>query len=37
MPALFVYNLFRNRLNLYAVLLEEEVADVVNYAVIGRR
>ena len=37
MPALFVHNLFRNRLNLYAVLLEEEVADVVNYAVIGRR
>lgn len=30
MPALFVYNIIKNRLNLYAVLLEEEVADLVN-------
>lgn len=30
MPALFVYNIIKNRLNLYAVLLEEEVSDLVN-------
>ena len=30
MPCLFVFGLIKNRLNLYAVLLEEEVADFVN-------
>jgi len=30
MPCLFVYGLVKNRLNLYAVLLEEEIADLVN-------
>jgi biopolymer transport protein ExbB len=30
MPALFVYNLIKNRLNLYAVILEEEVSDLVH-------
>lgn len=30
MPALFIYNLIKNRLNLYAVVLEEEIADLVN-------
>ena len=30
MPALFIYNVIRNRLELYAVLLEEEVSDLVN-------
>lgn len=30
MPCLFVFGLIKNRLNLYAVLLEEEVADLVN-------
>ena len=30
MPCLFMYNFIKNRLNLYAVLLEEEVADLVN-------
>ncbi|MGN0854996.1 MAG: MotA/TolQ/ExbB proton channel family protein [Kiritimatiellia bacterium] len=30
MPCLFVFGLIKNKLNLYAVLLEEEVADLVN-------
>ena len=30
MPCLFVFCIIKNRLNLYAVLLEEEVADLVN-------
>lgn len=30
MPALFAFNVIKNRLNLYAVLLEEEVSDLVN-------
>ncbi len=30
MPALFVYQLIKNKLNLYAVILEEEVNDLVN-------
>lgn len=30
MPALFVYNLIKTRLNLYAVILEEEVSDLVH-------
>ena len=30
MPALFVYNIVKNRLSLYSVLLEEEVSDLVN-------
>lgn len=30
MPCLFLFGLVKNRLNLYAVLLEEEVADLVN-------
>ncbi len=30
MPCLFVFGIIKNRLNLYAVLLEEEVADLVN-------
>jgi len=30
MPALFCYNIIKNRLALYAVILEEEVSDLVN-------
>jgi uncharacterized membrane protein YqjE len=30
MPCLFVFGLIKGRLNLYAVLLEEESADLVN-------
>ena len=30
MPTLFVYHIMKSRLNLYAVLLEEEVSDLVN-------
>ena len=30
MPCLFLYGVIKNRLNLYAVLLEEEIADLVN-------
>ena len=30
MPCLFVFGLVKNKLNLYAVLLEEEIADLVN-------
>ncbi len=30
MPCLFLYGIIKNRLNLYAVLLEEEIADLVN-------
>ncbi|MBR2714076.1 MAG: MotA/TolQ/ExbB proton channel family protein [Kiritimatiellae bacterium] len=30
MPCLFVFGIIKNRLNLYAVLLEEEAADLVN-------
>ncbi len=30
MPCIFVFGIIKNRLNLYAVLLEEEVADLVN-------
>jgi Biopolymer transport proteins len=30
MPALFCHNIIKNRLNLYAVILEEEVSDLVN-------
>lgn len=30
MPCLFVFGIIKNKLNLYAVLLEEEVADLVN-------
>lgn len=30
MPCLFVFGIIKNRLNLYAVLLEEEIADLVN-------
>ncbi|MCL1910342.1 MAG: MotA/TolQ/ExbB proton channel family protein [Kiritimatiellaeota bacterium] len=30
MPALFCHNIFKNRLNLYSVILEEEVSDLVN-------
>lgn len=30
MPCLFIYGLIKNRLALYAVLMEEEVADLVN-------
>ena len=37
MPCLFVYNLLKNRLNLYAVLLEEEVADLVNQIFVEKR
>ncbi len=36
MPCLFVYGLVKNRLNLYAVLLEEEVADLVNQLFIRK-
>ena len=38
MPALFCHNIFKNRLNLYAVILEEEVSDLVNnlFVKIGR-
>lgn len=37
MPCLFLYNFIKNRLNLYAVLLEEEVADLVNQIFVIRR
>ena len=37
MPCLFMYNLIKNRLSLYAVLLEEEVADLVNQIFVIRR
>lgn len=30
MPCLFLFGIIKNRLNLYAVLMEEEVADLVN-------
>ena len=30
MPALFCYNIIKNRLNLYSVILEEEVSDLVH-------
>ena len=36
MPCLFVFGLIKNRLNLYAVLLEEEVADLVNQLFVKR-
>ena len=38
MPALFCHNIIKNRLNLYAVILEEEVSDLVNnlFVKIGR-
>ena len=36
MPCLFVYNFLRNRLNLFAVELEEEIADLVNRIFIKR-
>lgn len=36
MPCLFIHNLIKNRLNLYAVLLEEEVADLVNQLFVKR-
>lgn len=37
MPALFVYNLVKSRLNLYAILMEEEVADLVNQLFVIKR
>ena len=37
MPALFVYQLLKNRLALYAVELEEQVADLVNRIFVERR
>ena len=36
MPCLFVFGLIKNRLNLYSVLLEEEVADLVNQLYIRK-
>ena len=36
MPCLFVFGIIRNRLSLYAVLLEEEVADLVNQIFIRK-
>ncbi len=36
MPSLFIYNLVKNRLNLYAVLLEEEISDLVNQLFIRK-
>lgn len=36
MPCLFVFGLVKNRLNLYAVLLEEEIADLVNQIFVRR-
>lgn len=30
MPCLFLFGIIKNRLNLYAVLLEEEIADLIN-------
>ena len=36
MPCLFVFGLLKSRLNLYAVLLEEEVADLVNRIFVKR-
>lgn len=37
MPALFLHGLLKDRLNLYAVLLEEEIADLVNQIFIAKR
>ena len=37
MPALFVYQILKNRLALYAVELEEQVADLVNKIFVERR
>ena len=36
-PSLFVYNVLKNRLNLFAVVLEEEVADLVNRIFVDKR
>ena len=36
MPCLFLFGLVKNRLNLYAVLMEEEVADLVNQIFIRK-
>ena len=37
MPCLFVFGIIKNRLNLYAVLLEEEIADLVNQIFVRKR
>lgn len=36
MPALFAFNIFNNKLSLYSVVLEEEVADLVNQLFVKR-
>ena len=37
MPALFVHQLLRNRLSLYSVILEEEIATIVNRVFAAKR
>ncbi len=37
MPALLIYNYFKNRLALYAVILEEEISDLVNNLFIKKQ
>lgn len=37
MPCLFLFGIVKNRLNLYAVLLEEEIADLVNQIFVRKR
>ena len=36
MPCLFAYNYIKGRLNLFSVLLEEEISDLVNQIFIRR-
>ncbi len=36
MPCLFIYNFIKNKLNLYAVFLEEEVNDIINHIFVQR-
>lgn len=36
MPCLFIYNIIKNKLNLYAIFLEEEVNDIINHLFVQR-
>lgn len=36
MPCLFIYNIIKNKLNLYAIFLEEEVNDIINNLFVQR-
>lgn len=36
MPCLFIYNFIKNKLNLYAIFLEEEVNDIINNLFVQR-